>query len=404
MSRRFVFRIIIVAAPLLAIAGVVLPLLIAKWQIDGLRRLTVTPTLESEPDNRASYYLASAAAVIAPPPALRAAANGLAKNAFDWASVRTVVQGFLQQNQSALDLMKSTQEMPNCRMPLLYAVEGDYPFRTADKLEAVGDLLFWSTLQHLHEGEYRAACEAALVNLRLGRDTALAGSADQSGTGLGIYSRATRSLGLALTQYALDPESLSLLQEDLPTCEFPEGFNRETLISNNEDWHGILHYDRSSGVPRLIRALHLEDHLHVSIRNFFRVAVFAGPWVGFSHPPVGEDLPNPLIEPGWDVLLPVNGLSSGLSVLRIGVAAVQYVYDNRVLPTSLKDLVPDYLAQLPENQTGTEFLCIAKENRLEIVSTGLTHGVLKRTLTFTLEMLTGGTREDMDVSADAEVE
>lgn len=392
MKHRSVFFVVIVSLLLLVIVGSVMALLKEKREIDGLRRLTVVPTLLSEPRNRASYYFA-AAAVVSPAPALREASESLGEDDFDWTSVDTVFRDLLRQNQAVLDLMELAKAEPNCRMPILC----EYQFRNADEFEAVGDLLFWATLQRLREDECRTASEAALANLCLGRDIALTRIPGQARTGMHIYQMASRSLGLALTQYALDRESLKLLQEGLLKCEFPEGFDMYAFPNEAEVCSRIALYDSSPVHVRLVRALHLEDL--VDIRASPPTAI------GISYGNV--DSRNPLMSyPAYNYMVfdSIEGMSSGLALLRIGVATVQYVYDHHLVPSSLSDLVPNYLAQLPENRTGTEFLFIATENRLEIVSPGIPHRASRRSLTLELEVLTAGIREDIDATADGETE
>lgn len=398
MKHRSVFFVVIVSLLLLVIVGSVIvgsvmALLKEKREIDGLRRLTVVPTLLSEPRNRASYYFA-AAAVVSPAPARGEATESLGEDVFDWTSVDTVFRDLLRQNQAVLDLMELAKDEPNCRMPILY----ESPYRAADQLAAVGDVLYWATLQRLHDDEYRTACEAALANLCFGRDIALAGSLDQAGTGMHIYQMASRSLGLALTQYALDRESLKLLQEGLLKCEFPEGFDFDALTDNARVWGRILLYDSLPDHVRLLRALHLEDL--VDIRGYTPSTMGISYGNAHDRNPL-MSYPRPY---NYMVFDSIEGMSSGLALLRIGVATVQYVYDHHLVPSSLSDLVPNYLAQLPENRTGTEFLFIATENRLEIVSPGIPHRASRRSLTLELEVLTAGIREDIDATADGETE
>ena len=92
----------------------------------------------------------------------------------------------------------------------------------------------------------------------------------------------------------------------------------------------------------------------------------------------------------------IEGTSSGLALLRIGVAVAQYVDDHSVLPSSLKVLVPEYLTHLPGNRTGAEFTCNTAKGRLEIVSPEVPRQASRRALRFELEVLIAGIREDLD--------
>ena len=331
-------------------------------RIDTLTQLTALPTVESEPENRASYYLAAAqsltvSAAYEPPPASKRRALEEIAVVLEGASV----DEFLMANQPVLALMNRTYGLNQCRMPLLFGTGtwGGFEFRRGDALSGVGELMFWSSLQALDHGDALTACTSATAILVLGNDVASAGSFAQAESGIEIYAAGVEALELILTNRLLAQDVLSVLNERLPECA-PTSLDNAALTAHHRDWSVLAHHDTSPTYISLIRALHLERIIDIRAYNL-------------SQPGMSFDR--------------VEELHTRHSLLLAGTATQQFLLDRGRLPKSMEDLVPEYLpASLPD-ATVPGFVVGDSGRSVEIVSPGDSATAGQRSLRFDLDEL-----------------
>ncbi|MCP4643043.1 MAG: hypothetical protein GY851_21535 [bacterium] len=378
---------------------IVRPVTTYNKNLESYRELAAIPTPESEPQNRASYYMDAAWVVTPTPSSLGGKPEGVAvrhppeetlaellkgpeRQPPEWDSVAPDVEAFLAVNEASLGYMTQAGDLTDCRMPLLYGpgCPGGSEYAAAEALESVGDVLFWSTIASLHKGDYRAACKTGLTNLRFGADVASLGSNRQATAGLNIHGMASRALAEALTQHRLPNDALALLEYGLPECVFPDSFDEKDVTEHHIQHLRLVNDNSDPEHVRWVRALRL--HRIIDIRYYSHTQ-----W-GLSPFPTGVE--NALVsypsssDKSFDN---GTGLSSGVALLRIGVAVQRHLGATGTLPSSLEDLVPEYLAELPENPVGTPFVVEASDEVFEVGCAGVRSKYDPRALRFELETL-----------------
>jgi hypothetical protein len=365
-----VFAVAATAAPVLLLLSA---FAYSRWEIHRIKMLAVIPTPKLEPENRASYYMDAAPLAMGPSDELLKALDGIDFGSTEASATVATLEKLISVNSNLFLRLEPARKLNTCRMPLLCSpgAWGQSEFQASDALRRTGDVLFCSTLLKLCEGKYVDACEDALLNLRFGRDVAMAGSNYQASSGLYIYRVASCSLGIALTQFRMDGQSLELLRTELPKSGLPSDFCIERIWESHGDWRRLAHEQR--------------DPLYARILQSFKISL---PRFRFSEPGLllhGAFDANPLIHHaessnwGTDSL---DGLRSGLVLLQIGTAARSYSNDTGQMPTAIKDLVPKYLAATPADPTGAPFQESSGDSFFEIVSPGNKRDTAERRLRF----------------------
>jgi hypothetical protein len=149
-------------------------------------------------------------------------------------------------------------------------------------------------------------------------------------------------------------------------------------------WLALLDHDGAPTPVRLVRTFHLQDIVDIRRYNYSQPCLAAG---NTNHGNPLASYPSRYSEFSFDS---VEGLSSGLALLRIGVSVQQHLPENGALPRSLDDLIPEYMDQLPENPSGMAFVSKAGHGLFEISSPGIENKVSERTLRFDKEELKSG--------------
>jgi hypothetical protein len=359
---------------------IVVPIVRQSNRIEELRKLTVYPTPESEPGNRASYYLA-AAEVISPPPETLARTT-VGRDLIYWDSIGPIAQELIADNSRALGVVRKAADLENCRMPLLY---GDGPFSSFEfgTLQALSDVLFWATLDAAEKSNMSEACALGLLNLRMGRDVATVGSWYQADIGGHIYLMASRSLAAVLTQYPLDEDALDALELGLSSGQFPDEFGGDAMIANHLQWYRLANYDTAPIFVRVIRALHLERLVDIRGYNLlgpnlaYHVMYDWNPLTSYAMP---DAMP-------FNVFDSIEGFNSGVALLQIGVAVRRCVNATGRFPASLDELFPNYLPEIPENPAGPPFEVSSTLETFEIVSPEVEMKTSRRALSFSLDRI-----------------
>lgn len=335
---------------------IVVPIVRQSNRVEELRKLAVYPTPKSEPGNRASYYLAAAEVVDPFPHEMTDALEE--RETIDWNEVAPRVEELIANNQQTLRLIRVASELDLCRMPIL--TDRGSGIKSGDSLREVGNVLFWTTLKAGEEAKIQEACELGLLNLRMGRDVAMAGSWYQTSCGIHIYLMASRSLATLVMQSRLDENALELLEQGLVSSQFPADFDLDIINANQRQWSLLV--------------MRWPGH------------VMTGPTLGLN---TAYEL-NPLVsapQPQSMSFDSVQGIKSGVILLRMGVAIRRYVHERSQLPETLEDLVPEYLPEIPENPAGPPFEVSSTLETLEIVSPKVEWEASRRALSFSLDRI-----------------
>jgi hypothetical protein len=371
---------------ILAVILIAFPIVRYFTQIQSLQRLTALPTIESEPDNRAAYYLAAAEQAVPVQDLENLLEHGTLTEVLLLVD-GDVVEGIIAANQTALDTLSQTYAIDHCRMPLLFkpGTWGGYEFTIGKSLRDLGGAAFWSTLRALKSGDLETACAFAILNLRLGRDVASAGSFDQAQHGMYIYQSASAALAAILTQQVLPDHVLIRLQDELPDCRFPRGFDERAVLENHFKWSRLAHHDTAPVHIRLIRAYRLGNLIDIRGYNLPGPDLSMGP---------GTATWNPLMEypsksaPARAFPDGPEGLGAGLAMLEMGVAVQRFFLGTGEFPMSTDALLDGYLPALPASPVAIRLVVSEAGDAVDLVSAAQEYKVAPRTLRFERSRLT----------------
>jgi hypothetical protein len=271
-------------------------------------------------------------------------------------------------------------------MPLLFkpGTWGGYEFTIGKSLRDLGGAAFWSTLRALKSGDLDTACAFAILNLRLGRDVASAGGADQAQHGMYVYQIASGALAAILTQHALPENVLIKLQNELPSCRFPRGFDERAVIENHLKWSRLAHHDTAPVHIRLIRAYHLGNLIDIRGYNLSMPPLPMGAgtsnWNLVEYP--SRSAPARAFPDGPE------GLGAGLAMLEMGVAVQRFFLGTGEFPMSTDALLDGYLPALPASPVAIRLVVSEAGDAVDLVSAAQEYKVAPRTLRFERSRLT----------------